>query len=140
MEFLSQELKELVSVLFLIAGQLLVGLALGEPETREDVGSRVAGGDLLAVEVLEHVIHGTAQAVLDRAVRILVSVSQIEIPQQRIVHEALEDDVHVACCSHIVDAPEATGTAWGFCCICRDESRVLFGRLGEQFVVFPFPG
>lgn len=62
-----QELEELMCVLFLVASQLFVRFSLGKPEARKDIGSRVAGRDLLAVKILEHVVHRTAHAILDRA-------------------------------------------------------------------------
>lgn len=67
-------------------------------------------------------------------------IPQVEIPEQRVVHQALENDVHVAGRPHVIYTPDPTGTAGCFCCVCRDESRVLLRGIGEQFVVLPFPG
>lgn len=134
-----QELKELVCVLLLVAGKFLVSLPLREPETGEDIRCGVASSDLLAVEVLKHVVHGAAHAVLDRAVCVLVPVTQVEVPEQGVVHKALEDYVHVAGSPHVVDASEAARTAWGFCCIRRDEPWILLGRFCKEFIMFPLP-
>lgn len=139
-EFFREELEELVSVLLLVTGELLVGLPLREPEAGQDIGRGIASCVLLSVEVLKHVVHGTTHAVLNCAVRVLVSIPEVEISQEGIMHEALEDHVHVTGGPHVIDASQATGPTRCLGRVCRDESRVLFGGLGEELVMLPFSG
>ena len=124
-EFLGQELEELVRVLLLGRDEVLEGLLLADPEAREDVGGRVAVGALERVEVLEHVVHGAAQAVLRVAVAALVAVAEVVVAQDGVVQEALEDDVLVAGRAGVVDAPEAAGLARRGGRVGRDVGRVV---------------
>lgn len=66
-QLLGEELEELVRVLLLGSNKVLEGFVLGDPEAGEDVGSSVAISHVHTPEVLEHVVHGTAEAVLHLA-------------------------------------------------------------------------
>lgn len=95
-QFLSQKLKELVGVLLLGSHQVFKGLILGDPEARQDVSRRVAIGHVSSPEILEHVVHGAAQAILHFAVAARMAITKVEIPENGVVEEALKDDILVA--------------------------------------------
>lgn len=88
-ELFSQELEELVGILFLGGNKVLERLFLRNPEPRQYICSGIAVCRLQSIEILKHVIHSTAQTVRDLAVTALVTIAKIEIPKQRIVQEAL---------------------------------------------------
>ena len=91
-------------ILLLGGDQVLECFSFADPEPGEDVGCRIAVCVLQSVEVLEHVIHGAAQAVWHFAGAALVAVAEIEIPQHGIVQDALQNDILVAGRAGIVDA------------------------------------
>jgi hypothetical protein len=73
------------------------------------------------------------------AVVALVAVAEVEISKERVVEEALEDNVLVAGRTSIVNAAEAVGTARRHGGVCRDIARITIDRLAEKFIVFSLP-
>lgn len=65
-----------------------------------------------------------------------MSIPEVEVPQERIVYEALQDDIHIAGSAHIVDATNTARTAWCFDSMSGDESGVFLGGIGEEIIVF----
>lgn len=96
MQLLSEELKELVCILLLSRHQVLECLLLTYPESRQNVGSCIAIGVFKCVEVLEHIVHGAAQAMRHGAVVGLMAIAEVVVPEKRIVQKALQNDVLVA--------------------------------------------
>lgn len=78
-QLLGEELEELVRVLLLGRDEVLERLLLADPEPGQDVRRRVTVSVLDRVEVLEHVVHGAAQAVLRVAAAALVAVAEVEV-------------------------------------------------------------
>lgn len=115
-QLLREELEELVGVLFPGRDEVLKGLLLRDPEARQDIRGSVPISVFLRVEILEHIIHGTREAVRDGALAALVPAGEVEVAQQRVVQEALEDNVLVAGRTGVVDAPQSVGLAG--CCVC----------------------
>lgn len=134
-KFLSQELKELVSILFFGGYQILKGLLLRNPEPRQDVSGRVAVGVLESIEILEHVVHGAAQAVRNLAV--VVAIAEVKVTEERVMEEALEDNVLVASGSSVIDAAKAVGATRGGCGIVGDVSRVILNGVLEELIMLP---
>jgi hypothetical protein len=75
------------------------------------------------------------------AVAARVPVAEVEVAQDRVVEEALEDDVLVAGGAGVVDAAQAIGLAGRRCGVGGDVCRVVPDgvRRLEQLFVFPFP-
>lgn len=71
-----------------------------------------------------------------------MSIAKVKVPEERIVNEGLEDDVHVTCSSHIIDSAKATGVFAGrYNCIAGHKVRIfcpIFGRAG-QLIKLSFP-
>ena len=101
-ELFGEELEELVGVLLLCGDEVLKGLLLRDPESRQDVRGRVTVSILDGVEVLEDVVQGAAQAVL--GVAVCVAVAEVKVPEEGVVEEALQYDVLVAGGACVVDA------------------------------------
>jgi hypothetical protein len=110
-QLLGQELEEFMRVLFFRGHQILKGFFLRDPEPGQDVGCGVAIRVLQGIEILKHVVHGAAEAVRDVAVVALVPVAEVKVAQQRVVEEALEDNVLVASSASVVDATKTVGPA-----------------------------
>lgn len=137
-QFFGEELEKLVRVLLLGCYQVLEGLLLRDPEAGEYVGGSVSVSLLLAVELLEYVVHCTAYAVLIRAVVPTVPIRQIVIPKYGVVQEALEDDVLVTCGTSVVDASKAICFARRQHSIVRDVSRIVLSWVRQGVVKFSF--
>lgn len=133
-----QKLEEFVGVLFLGRHEILKRLLLRDPEARQNVGGRIAVCAFQRIEVLEHVVHGAAEAVGDGTLAALMAVAQIEVAQERIVEEALQHDILVAGCSCVVYAAKAIRSARCDGRVGGDEARVFFDLVCEQFVVLSF--
>jgi hypothetical protein len=134
-KFLSQELEELVSILFFGGYQILEGLLLRNPEPRQDVSGRVAVGVLESIEILEHIVHGAAQAVRNLAV--VVAIAEVKVTEERVMEEALEDNVLVASGSSVIDAAKAVSATRGGCGIVGDVSRVILNGVLEELIMLP---
>lgn len=139
MELLSQELKELMCVLLLVAGELLVGFPLRHPEASKHVVCRVSNGVRLCMEGLKHLIHCTCYAVLPGTLRIPMAVAQVEVSQQRVLHQTLQNDIHVARSPHVVDAAYSIGTTRRIVCVQRHKLGVFFRCICEKVIELSFP-
>lgn len=111
MQLLGQELEELVGILLLGGDEVFESLLVADPETGQDISCRVAVRVFDGVEVLEHVVHGAAQAVRNLTTAAGVTVAEVEVTEDGVVQEALEDDVLVACGASIIDATKTAGLA-----------------------------
>lgn len=105
MQLLGQELKELVGVLLFSCDKILERLLFAYPETRKDVSGCVTISIFNGVEILKHIVHGTAQTMWCAAAATLVPIAEIVVSQYWVVKEALKYHILVAGGASIVDAP-----------------------------------
>ena len=82
MKLLCKELEKFVRVLLLGRDEVLKCLFLRNPKPGKNICRRVAICIFQSVEVLEHVVHSTAQAVGDIAIIALMPVAKVKIAQQ----------------------------------------------------------
>lgn len=134
-QFFGQELEELVGILFFGGHQILERLLFRYPEARENVGSRVPVGVFERVEILEHIIHGAAEAMGDVAVTALMTITQVEVAEKRVVEKALEDNILVTSRPSIVDAAEAVSPTRGYCGVRRYIARIFLCGVVKEFVM-----
>jgi hypothetical protein len=93
----------------------------------------------LSIEVLEEFIHATVQAVFVGTASSSVPVTEIEVAEKWIVYEALEDDAHETCCSHVIHATKPRYFA-GRCCGAQGHKLgVFFCCLSEKLIMLPLP-
>ena len=78
-ELLSQELEELVCILLLCSDEVLEGFLLRNPKAGQNVGGGVTIGILECVEILEHIVHGTAETMGHITVAALVPIAQVKV-------------------------------------------------------------
>lgn len=124
-----------MGILFFGGYQIFEGFLLGNPESGQDVGGRVSVGGLESIEILEHVVHGAAQAVGNLAV--VVAIAEVKVAEEGVMEEALEDNVLVASCTSVIDTAKAVGATRGSCGIVGDVSRVILNGVLEELVVLP---
>jgi hypothetical protein len=55
------------------------------------------------------------------------------------MNEALEDDIHVAGGTHVIDSSNTTCTAWNIDCVCGDESGIVPRGIREELLDLSFP-
>lgn len=135
MQLLRNELKKLVCILLLSGNQVLKGLVFRDPKARQDISSSVAVSDLSTPEVLEHIIHSTAQAVLNLTGITGMAVAEVEISEDGIVEKTLQDDILVTGCTSIVDASKTICTARRHHCIGTDDFGIFLDRFSEQLII-----
>ena len=138
MKLLGQELKKFVSILLFRCHKILEGLLLADPEARQDIGRSVAVRVLKGVKVLEHVVHCAAETVWDLAVGTLVTITEVEVSQERVMQEALQHDVLVAGRTSIVDAAQTIRSARRCRRVVCDVFGIILHSIREQFLMLAF--
>ena len=96
--------------------------------------SRITNRLGLGMEGLEHLIHCARYAVLSSAFGTSVAVAQMEISEQGVLHQALQNYIHVACSPHIVDSPYAASTTRCVIRVHGHELRIFFRGIGEKVI------
>lgn len=137
-QLLGQELEELVGILLLGGNKVLKRLLLTYPKAGEDTGCCVAVSVLQSIELLKHVVHCTAEAVGLLAVGARMAITEVEVPENGVVKEALQDDILVASGAGVVDASQAVGLAGGGGRIGRNVLGILLDGVREHLLVLAF--
>ena len=70
-----------------------------------------------------------------------MTITEVKVAEHRIVKEALQDNVLVACCPGVVDTTETIRLARRSRCVCGDVLRIVFdGVRHEHVILFPLTG